>query len=132
MRAVKRIACYLLLVWMTLLSTGGHAHGIFESSHHGSGHAPHETQHTPLLLSETLAEAVDGAAEVAHDACDHAHCGHPHGASLLRAHGFKLQLVSDGQIPAAPRVQLPSTPPNEIERPKWSLTTPRRGESVLT
>ncbi len=126
MRAVNRIACFLLMLCMMLMSVGAHAHGtVHLSDNVGHSHASHAPE--PSADAQTLEQT-----DPSHDGCLHAHCGHSHSAALAGVERAKLQIPGNEPAPQVASSGFTSTPPDEIERPKWQFTTPRRGESALT
>jgi hypothetical protein len=125
MLSVNRIVCFLLMLCMTLMSGGLHAHGTEHLSNAGYGHASHTS--APSAQTQTLDQA-----NPTHDACLHAHCGNSHNVALAGVQHARPQIAGSQPAPRATITGFTSTPPDEIERPKWSFTTPRRGEFALT
>lgn len=114
--------CHLLIVWLVLMSGGSHAHATSDAAH-GTGHAHDHSAH----LTQNQAAAIDAvtAADAAPaEACNQSHCGHSHTTGVLTQHATSIK--TDG-LSCAPKFRdswASSLITSNIERPKWSVTTP--------
>lgn len=129
---VVRFVCHFLIVWLTLLAGGAHA---LADARHEASHAPvtaatmlTKDAHTSPSAAihpapgATDLEAVQGKAHS--ETCNHSHCGHSHATGLLPT--LQTALPDAGRDMALSRHArwASGTFPPNIERPKWSLTTP--------
>ena len=129
---VKRFLCHFLIVWLTLLSGGAHA---IADARHEASHATVvvvATQAADASMGATAAviksfESSDRDATVdkaPSEKCGDSHCSHGHTTGMLPT---GLTCLTDASCVVVLAVQQPwvngELPPN-IERPKWSFTTP--------
>ena len=121
-RAVKTLICIVALIWLTFMSAGAHAHA--------ANHTAHKAEYTNIHASQKNqndAAAFDAptSAEVSHfDTCNHSHCGHGHLAGPIaqdRSCGNTDTTIS---APSARTNWATIHIANNIERPKWPVTTP--------
>jgi hypothetical protein len=123
---VKNLVCYLLIVWLALMSGGANAYVTSDAEHvapHSHSQASQDTyDHTPPPDVAIQAPTAQDASHA--DTCSQSHCGHGHATGLLAPHGTS---VKTDLLTAAPAYQ-PSWASNaitsNIERPKWPFTTP--------
>ena len=121
---MKRLVCYLLIVWLTVMSGGASASAIGkvdQSTAYTHDHA------APEVHSNSNSAAPDpfAAADCGHsDACNHSHCGHHHAAGLLTRHGSAIKENIPSNAPTSTTSWASSGITSNIERPKWILTTP--------
>lgn len=125
-----RCICYFLIVWLGLLSSGVHA--VADATHevgHASGRgfiaqAAHDHSAGQATAETAAPEANSAADDCPAEACSHSHCGHGHATGLLAA---VHTAMSDAPRNAALSTQkrwASGGLPHNIERPKWSFTTP--------
>jgi hypothetical protein len=116
-RFVKKMAFYLLTVWLTLMSGGAYAHALHT---HDQSAQVSQSQMQALSLVVYAAPEAD-TSQV--DSCNHTHCGHGHAAGMVAAQSTSPK--TDAKIaPPSSRASWVSSPiPNNIERPKWLFTT---------
>ena len=129
---VVRFICHFLIVWLTLLAGGAHA----------LADARHEASHAPVTAAAVMTESADtdpsaaaqqapGATEleVSHDKaqsenCSQSHCGHVHAIDMLPTLQTSLPAASR-DVALIRHVRWSSSRfATNIERPKWSRTTP--------
>lgn len=121
-RIVKTVICNLLIVWLTFMTVGANAHA--------TNDAAHETLYTHDHFSkekQNNVAAFDAASsvEVSHaDTCNHSHCGHSHAAGLLTRDGSCGNTNTATKAPSSRTSWASSHIDNNIERPKWPVTTP--------
>ncbi len=115
------MVCYLLLVWMTLMSIGVNAHV--------NSYDAHETFHIQdQAFQEAQNQATTDAitpADASHtDICYQSHCGHGHTTGMLNGNGVCIKTDTAATVPTH-RASWASSPiACDIERPKWPFTTP--------
>ena len=121
-RIVKTIICNSLIVWLTFMSVGANAHATSD--------AAHETLYTHDHFAEEkqnnlVAFDVASSPEASHaDNCNHSHCGHGHAAGLLTRDGPSANLNTAIKLQTSRTSWATSHIDNNIERPKWPVTTP--------
>lgn len=129
---VVRYICHFLIVWMTLLAGGAHA---LADARHEASHVPVTAVVMPTEHASTDRHAAANEAQAATDlevsqdkaqseTCSHSHCGHGHATGMLPA--LQTSLPAAGRDMALSRHARWSSSifTTNIERPKWSLTTP--------
>lgn len=123
MSSVKRLVCHFLIVWLALLSGGAHAHAAAD--------AAQEVGHIAAHAIEAQLAAADGSATsiAAHEhshseSCSLSHCGHGHATGMLASAELRLSAAGVGAPLPTPPSWASREQPNNIERPKWSFTTP--------
>ena len=124
----------LMFVWLTLVSAGASAHAVHHSARESSVkvvqkavHQAEQPQHGTAQDKQSHAARYDAAAptEASHaDTCDHSHCGHGHAAGLPTPDGSYASTDTAGKAPASRMSHASSDITNNIERPKWPVTTP--------
>ena len=121
-RVVKTVICNLLMVWLTLMSVGANAHATDDAAHktfYTHDHSAQEKQHHVAALDTA------SSVEVSHtDTCNHSHCGHSHAAGLLGQESASGKTDTVTKVPADRASWATSHIVNNIERPKWPVTTP--------
>ena len=119
---VKKFICSLLMVWLTFMS--------LDASAHATNDAAHETLYTHDHSSQKLQDQVaafDAAssAEASHaDTCSHSHCGHSHVTGMLTRGDSYEDTDAQSQATSSRTSWASSHIANDIERPKWPVTTP--------
>lgn len=124
--AVKKIVCYLLIVWLTLMSGGANAHATQDAAHkatHAHDHASHSESIQPAANDIPAAQAAKPEATHA-DVCSQSHCGHSHAAGLVAPHTAFVKSGATNCGPTSSAQWASSALPSSIDRPKWLLTTP--------
>ena len=129
-RPVKKLTCYLLIVWLALMSGGvnAHAHSFEHHSHEAHNTHDHETNSQAMTdEANTLAEPsrLDNN-NIENLTQAHYNQGHSH------HHATGLPSSCDVLTEADPPSLKPvfylalssSAITNNIERPKWNVTTP--------
>ena len=129
LRVVRKLFYGLMFTLLALMSAGASAH---------AGHAAHGRVHsadgkvayahqsaTQEKQSHTLVYGVASKAETSHvDTCDHSHCGHAQVAGLLARDGSDWNIDTASNAPTQHTSWATSHVTNNIERPKWPVTTP--------
>ena len=114
---------------MALFAVGANAHGISDLAH-GAEHAGH-AHHTSVDVSFEASIEVgadranaDRASADIDKTCSQSHCGHGHSTGLLMLPGtcIKMDVVADAPLANSSWASAAIT--NNIERPKWQITTP--------
>lgn len=127
---VRRFICYFLIAWLGLLSSGAHAlaDATHEASHASSrGLAvqaahDHSGEQATATVTDKKADAASGEHQA--EACGHSHCGHGHTTGMLpTVHTPVNGATRDAALSPQKRWTSGGLPHN-IERPKWSFTTP--------
>ena len=121
-RIVKKFICSFLIVWLTFMSVGANAHATNDAAHQ----APY-TQDYFAQEKQNHVAAFDTASsmDVSHaDTCNHSHCGHGHAAGLLTRDGSYGNTDTATQVTSSRTSWASSHIVNNIERPKWPVTTP--------
>lgn len=114
---VKKMACYLLLVWLTLMSGGAYAHALH--THDQSAQVSQSQVQAPSLAANAAPEA-----DTSHfDSCNHTHCGHGQAAGMLAAQSTPLRTDAKTAAPSSHASWVSSLIASNIERPKWRVTT---------
>ena len=112
---MKKIACYLLIVWFALLSNSAYARVAAD--------AAHDAEHAAHMHGSSSHTASDVDADHA-DTCSQSHCGHGHGVGLVMpVRSYPKAEVSAG-VPISGGCWASAATNNNIERPKWLFTTP--------
>jgi hypothetical protein len=115
--AVKKMACYLLMVWLTLMSASAFAHALH--THDQPAQVSQSQMQAPSLAADAASEA-----DTSHvDSCNHAHCGHGHAVGMLAAQSTTLRTDTRTAAPSSRASWASSLIANDIERPKWYVTT---------
>lgn len=120
--AVKKIMCYLLMVWLALVSVGANAHASIGAAHatwHTHAHTTQKTQHHAAAVPQALSTDTSHA-----DTCNHSHCGHGHAAGMLGHQGTSVETDATAALPVSHANWASGPISSNIERPKWSVTTP--------
>ena len=132
MLSVVRFICHFLIVWLTLLSGGAHAiaDARHEASHGAVVVTATEAADYTVGVAATAMRAVesttlDATTEQAHpETCGDSHCGHGHATGMLATvHTCPANATRDVVLTLQGPWASGDLPPN-IERPKWSFTTP--------
>ena len=117
---MRKLICYLLIVWLALVSGGASAHGASDAAHEAL-HAAHTHQ----LSSHTPASADNEQLQADHaNACNQSQCGHGHCAGLLMPPGAPPKVADAASVPLSRGCWASAAIVNNIERPKWPFTTP--------
>ena len=117
---VKKIVCRLLIVWLSLVSSGVSAHAMNDEAHDASHAVYVVEQNSPLYISALDANM---STEVNHcDACIHTNCCFV-SALVVR---LVTHIAPDLQavVPAFQRRWFSHLIFSNIDRPKWLHTTP--------
>jgi len=123
---VKNLVLYYLIFWLALMSGGANAYATTDADHL----APHahdlvsQDQHDHKTMPEVAIQAPTTQDADCNDCCSQAHCEKCHATYLLTPHGTRF--ITD-RLNTAPRFHLSSASSAitaNIERPKWSYTTP--------
>jgi hypothetical protein len=117
-RLVKKMACYLLLAWLTLMSGGAYAHALH--AHDQPAPVSQSQMQTPSLVLNSAPEAHISQV----DSCNHTHCGHGHAVGMLTAQNTNPKTDAKTAPPSSRASWVSSLIASNIERPKWLLTTP--------
>jgi hypothetical protein len=123
---VKKLMCYLLIVWLALMSGGANAHAAKEAAHEASHTHDHPSQkmQSQSAALDISADAVT-AADVSHtDTCNQSHCGHGHATGMLTRHNRYANTDVNAVVPTSRESWASSSVTSNIERPKWIFTTP--------
>ena len=121
MRAVKTVVCTLLMVWLTLMSVGANAHPANVAAHKTF----YNQDHSAEKQQRHVAAFDSASAEVSHtDTCSHSHCGHSHAAGLLGHESASGKTDTATKVPDDRISWATGHIVNNIERPKWPVTTP--------
>lgn len=108
--SVKRLLCFLLMLWFAAQAGLAQAHGV-EEDLHALSHI------TESLQQDSQAEHDHGDGP-----CGLTHCCHP--AGVLPALAAAALLTNVTATPMALVHTHGHAPPPEIERPKWARATP--------
>jgi hypothetical protein len=123
---VKNLACYLLIVWLALMSAGANAYATTDPEHvapHTHSHAFQDTHdHTPPPDVAIQAPTAQDASHA--DTCSQSHCGHGHPTGLLAHYGTSVKTDLLTAAPISHPSWASSAITSNIERPKWPFTTP--------
>lgn len=107
--SVKKLTCLLLALWFGLVAGLAQAHATAEDLH--------QLEHAVLSTSAT------GTSDAGHEEhCEMAHCGHVVG--MLGAADRITHAPEGAKRPVAIRVHTSFFVPDDIERPKWPVSTP--------
>ena len=121
-RIVKTVICNLLMVWLTLMSVGANAHPTNDAAQktfYTHEHSAEKQQH------HVAAFDTASLVEVSHtDTCSHSHCGHSHAAGLLGQESASGKTDTATKVPDDRTSWATGHIVNNIERPKWPVTTP--------
>jgi hypothetical protein len=129
MPAVKKLICYFLIVWMALFAGGANAHGISNLAH-GSEHAGHGHD---TSVDQSFEPSIDVAADRVNadrasvdidNTCSQSHCGHGHSTGLLMLPSAWMKMDATADGPLSSRCWASAAITDNIERPKWQVTTP--------
>ena len=112
---MKKIVCYLLIVWFAFLSSSAYA-GVATD-------AVHEAEHAANMHGSSSHTASD--VDVNHaEACSQSHCGHGHGVGFVMPIGSCPKADVSAGVPMSNGCWASAAANNNIERPKWLFTTP--------
>lgn len=132
MAPVVRFICHFLVVWLTLLSGGAHAiaDARHDETHAGVVVAATQAGHASVgvtaitandIESTDLGPCLDTAPS---ETCHHSHCGHGHTTGIIPTAHISLTDASRDVGLAQQRPWVSGEFSPNIERPKWSHTTP--------
>lgn len=125
---VKKFMCCLLIVWMTLVAGGAnalahsvdhHAHDAFHAHDHGSLATASES----TTSQDVLAFNADYSEKLSQHHSGHCHTHH-HVAGLPSCHGMLAVADLPNLAPVFSQRMACIAVANNIERPKWAVTTP--------
>jgi len=118
---VRKLFCYLLISWLALVAGGANAHSISDTAHV----AEHSTHMHAADTNAVTHEALDSSNADADstDHCKQSHCGHSHGAAIPTSPGTHLKASSRIHAPNTSSRWASAAIANNIERPKWPVTT---------
>jgi hypothetical protein len=123
---VKKLVCYLLIVWLALMAGGANAYATTDAEHvapHSHDHASEDKHdHTAPPDVAMQAPATQDASHA--DTCSQSHCGHGHATGLLAPHGTSVKTDLLTAAPTSRASWASSAITSNIERPKWPFTTP--------
>lgn len=115
---MKKLVCYLLIVWLALMAGGANAYATTDAEHV----APHAHDHTAPPDVAMQAPATQDASHA--DTCSQSHCGHGHATGLLAPHGTSVKTDLLTAAPTSRASWASSAMISSIERPKWPFITP--------
>jgi hypothetical protein len=124
-RAVKKLVCYFLIVWLALIAGGANAHASSGATH-GADHASYVHTTVGDAANED-ASGIDelGTADASiSEACNQSHCSHNHGTALPTSTVAQAKANSVSDAPKSLASWASAAASNNIERPKWPFTTP--------
>ncbi|GAB3478474.1 hypothetical protein [Polaromonas eurypsychrophila] len=119
---MNRFICHLLIVWLTLLAGGAHAHAAADAAQELDHIAAH-------AIEAQLAGTQDAEkSAITHDhghseTCGLSHCGHGHSTGMLATANLCFSDAGVGAAFPTPQAWACREQPNSIERPKWAFTT---------
>ena len=125
---VKKFVCYLLIVWMTLVAGGANA--LAHSADHHAHDALHAHDHSSLATSVESITSQDDfelGADYPEKSSQHpsSHCHtHHQVAGLPSCHGMLPVADLPNCAPAFSQRLVSIAFANNIDRPKWAVTTP--------
>jgi hypothetical protein len=123
---VKKLVCYLLIVWLALMASGANAYSTSDAEHvapHAHDHTAQDTHdHQPQLDVAIQSPTTQDASHA--DTCSQSHCGHGHATGLLAPHGTSIKTDRLNAAPTSRASWASSAITANIERPKWPSTTP--------
>jgi hypothetical protein len=118
---VKKLICHLLIVCLALMSGAVAAHATYEAAH-DLGHA---VAHAHVGEIGDAGSDQASHADADHpDTCNQSHCGHGHNTGLFTTFKACPKAQAASNAPLARNIWASSTIHNNIERPKWQVTTP--------
>lgn len=122
--AVKKLICHFLIVWMALFAGGVNAHGISDSAHGAehAGHAHSTTVDSSVEVSAEPANADRASADIV-KTCSQSHCGHGHSTGMLMLPSTCIRMDAVTDAPLSSSRWASAAIADNIERPKWHLTT---------
>jgi hypothetical protein len=123
---VKRLMFFFLIVWLSFMSGGANAHTT-TNPEHLAVHAlelvsQDRLEHKPQ--AEVVIQAPTTQDADCTDCCNQVHCEKCHATYLLTPHS---SIFNTNRLNTAPRfhlISVSSAVTANIERPKWSYTTP--------
>ena len=123
--AVKKLICHFLIVWMALFAGGANAHGISDLAH-GAEHAGHAHSTSVDASNEVSADRAnaDRASADIVKTCSQSHCGHGHSTGMLMLPSACIKMDAVADAPLSSNRWASAAIADNIERPKWLLTTP--------
>jgi hypothetical protein len=123
---VKRLMFFFLIVWLAFMSGGANAHTT-TNAEHLAVHAHDlvsQDRHKHKPQAEVVIQAPTTQDADCTDCCSQVHCEKCHATYLLTPHS---SIFNTNRLNTAPRFHLSSASSAvtaNIERPKWSYTTP--------
>lgn len=120
---VKRLVCHFLIVWLALLSGGAYAHAAADAAQELSHIAAHAMESQLAIADGTEARSDAGHDHGHSETCSQSHCGHGHTTGMLTTAGLPFSDPVVGAALPSPTFWASREHPNNIERPKWSITT---------
>ena len=138
---VKKLLFGMVFVWLTLMSAGASAHAMHyggnnngnnsayktEPAHHPANaqeNPTHAAVHGSALIDPALPGAATSAEPSHTEICEHSHCGHAHVVGMPTQNGSHANIDTAGKTPTSRISHASSHVTNNIERPKWPVTTP--------
>lgn len=123
--AVKKLICHFLIVWMALFAGGANAHGISDLAHGAehAGHAHSTSVDASIEVSADRANADRASADIV-KTCSQSHCGHGHSTGMLMLPSACIKMDAVADAPLSSNRWASAAIADNIERPKWLLTTP--------
>ena len=123
--AVKKLICHFLIVWMALFAGGANAHGISDLAHGAehAGHAHSTSVDASIEVSADRANADRASADIV-KTCSQSHCGHGHSTGMLMLPSACIKMDPVADAPLSSNRWASAAIADNIERPKWLLTTP--------
>lgn len=108
---VKRLLCLVLMLWFALQGGLAQAHLVTEDMH--------SLEHAALALQVKAKATLDHGSD---SCCSLAHCCHL--AGVLDVERGVPAVVDTAMVPARADSAFGHMVPHEIDRPKWTRTTP--------
>ena len=124
---------YLLMAVFVLMSGGANAHGtadtvaVVAAHHHSHSQNDHHAFQNASNDANHPASAASTGEVVASshtDICSHTHCGHSHAAGVVAAQSTSMTAGATAFVPRLGVSWASSAITDNIERPKWQITTP--------
>lgn len=117
---MKNLICYVLIVWLALLSGGANAHSASDAAHE----AVH-VAHSQTSNNQAPANADGDPLQSDHaTTCHQGHCGHGHCTGLLTSLPGCLQVATSTTAAVSRCCWASAGVVDDIERPKWPATAP--------
>ena len=119
---VKKTVCYLLMMWLALISGVANAHATADVAHAVS-HSHDDGLPAPQSQTIDIDAGTTGDSDHA-DHCNQSHCGHGQISGLVAPYStsFKIDVLTCA--PTSPTSWASSLMTTNIERPKWPVITP--------